>query len=151
MVDDVLARTAADPRTSTRKLARTMQVNHMLVHRILRDNRIHPYHFTKTLTQLPGDSERRLQFCYDLIEHIDRNPLFLRRIVWTDECTFTRDGVFNMHNYHYYSDVNPHLSWNNKAQHKFKLNVWAGLIDNELVSAHKFLLFQFYSAMGASL
>ncbi|KAJ8948568.1 hypothetical protein NQ318_007571 [Aromia moschata] len=30
------------------------------------------------------------------------------QIIFTDEACFTRKGITNLHNYHEYSDVNPH-------------------------------------------
>ena len=79
--EEVLARVAADPRTSTRQVAREMNISNSQVHGVLRKEKIHPYHFTRTQTLEPTDSEKRMEFCTKLIEATDDDPTFLRRIV----------------------------------------------------------------------
>jgi hypothetical protein len=57
-------------------------------------------------------------------------------IFFTDACLFTRIGVFNTHNEHYLSHVNPKLSKRHSYQHRFSLNVWASVCLTTLSSAH---------------
>jgi len=52
---------------------------------------------------------------------------FFKRILWTDESTFTRDGITNLHNLHFYATDNPLLKIETKHQQRFSLNVWAGI------------------------
>ncbi|CAG4958954.1 unnamed protein product [Colias eurytheme] len=53
-----------------------------------------------------------------------------------DESMFTRDGVFNCHNAHVVSEQNPKAIRVESSQHRFHLNVWAGVIGNCLVGLH---------------
>lgn len=58
---------------------------------------------------------------------------FLPLILFTDEAGFSRDGVMNTHNMHYWSDENLHQTVIRNHQYGFSLNVWAGIIDNYLI------------------
>ena len=54
-------------------------------------------------------------------------------ILFTDECTFTRSGITNHHNTHIWADVNPKVKKVRHHQINFRVNVWAGIIDNYLI------------------
>jgi len=54
-------------------------------------------------------------------------------ILFTDEASFTRDGINNTHNSHRWSDKNPHAIVERNSQHHFSVNVWCGVIDNYLI------------------
>jgi hypothetical protein len=54
-----------------------------------------------------GNSVTRLEFCYWL--HID--PQLLPLILFTDEATFTCNGISNTHNSYRWSHNNPHILW----------------------------------------
>jgi hypothetical protein len=63
----------------------------------------------------------------------ERNDQYLRRVLWTDESTFTRDGTFNCHNDHWYAQENPHVTKINKSQHRFQVMVWGGIVDRIII------------------
>lgn len=84
------------------------------------------------------DYNRRVQFCR-LILHADvDDAFFLKSILWTDESKFTREGILNLHNLHEWApkEENPHLKRAKSFQRKFNVNVWAGLIGNNLIGPH---------------
>lgn len=136
--DQVLAIVEQDPAISTRRVALRTGLSHSSVHRILRAEGMHPYHHTPVQALLPADFESRRLFCNILLERSVNDPMFLNRILWTDESQFTRDGVFNFHNTHLWSNENPHSIRVGKSQHRFHLNVWAGIIGNNLVGPYFF-------------
>lgn len=61
---------------------------------------------------------------------------FLQRILWTDESTFTKDGVFNFHNEHEWAPENPHKTKKSSSQYKFSINISAGIVNNTLIGPH---------------
>ncbi|GBM94737.1 hypothetical protein AVEN_45887-1 [Araneus ventricosus] len=61
---------------------------------------------------------------------------FIAHILWTDESRFTRDGVFNHHNSHVWSQVNPHAIRPQKHQERWSLNVWAGILGDRLLGPY---------------
>lgn len=95
----------------------------------MRTQGLHAYHFQRVQELLPADFPRRVEFC----EWIRRNNNCLSRILWTDEATFTRNGTFNMHNSHYWSNENPRMVRRTNYQHRFSVNMWAAVIDDKLI------------------
>ena len=134
MEEEVIQRTLDNSRTSTRRIAREMDVSHVLVHKVLKEEKLYSYHFTLVQKLIPRDYPTRVIYSRKILERVAIEPEFLRRVLWTDECTFTQDGYFNFHNYHYYGYEYPFLMWDGNSQFSFKVNVWAGLIDDQLVS-----------------
>jgi hypothetical protein len=68
----------------------------------------------------------------DVTDHkID--PRFIQNILWTDESYFSQDGIFNQHNNHIWATENPFAVHPRAHQHRFGINLWAGVIDNNLV------------------
>lgn len=61
---------------------------------------------------------------------------FLSRILWTDESKFNREGITNFHNLHYWAEDNPHVKRQTSFQRKFSVNVWMGVIGNNLIGPH---------------
>lgn len=57
----------------------------------------------------------------------------LSKIVLTDESLFTREGVFNRYNSHYYSEVDPYLKHDRGFQHRWRLNIWAGICGDQIL------------------
>lgn len=103
---------------------------------ILHSNHLHPYHFTKVQALEPQDHAVRVQFCRWLLNSDIEQYHFLRRILYTDESTFTRAGVFNTHNMHQWAEVNPNASRESSFQTRFHVNVWAGVLGNHLLGPH---------------
>lgn len=123
----------SEPSVSTRRIAARLNTSQSTVWRILRRNMLHPYHMTPVQDLLPTDSHRRAEFCRYILEQHELDANYLNRILWTDEAKFTRDGVFNYHNEHFWSPSNPHMTRTRSFQHRFSFNVWAGVIGNTLL------------------
>jgi len=66
------------------------------------------------------------------------NDNFLRKILWTDECTFRSDGRINRHNEHHYAEENPHCRKETHIQGHFSINVWMGILDSAVIGPHFF-------------
>jgi hypothetical protein len=96
--------------------------------RILKDNRQHAYHYTRVQNLLPEDLPPRVQFCEWLLQQHEANPNFVKSILFTDECFFSRNGTFNIH---------PHAIHVNAFQHWFSINLWAGILGDSLASVDK--------------
>lgn len=110
------------PTASTRQAGRLFGISHMAVWRVLKNDNQHPFHYRRCQELNPLDYEPRVAFSEWLLQDVTRN------ILWTDECTFTRRGLFNQHNRHMWAHENPMLMEEDSFQHRFSLNVWAGII-----------------------
>lgn len=133
----VLEQFNENPNLSTRIVAVRLgldQNQNRLVHRILKANGLHPFHYQKVQALAPRDFQRRINFCNMILQRPLEEPNFLSRILWTDECTFTPNGMFNSKNYHDWEGENPFNVRQTKHQYRWSINVWAGIIGNQLVS-----------------
>lgn len=122
-----------NPTSSVRRAARLFNVHRNAVHKVLKRVKWHPFKFRKVQALLPRDRVIRMGYCRWLQEKIAESPTFLSYILWTDESTFTRNGMWNRHNYHYWSPVNPHVCRESAHQYRFTLNVWAGIHGNSII------------------
>lgn len=93
---------------------------------------MHPYAYSILQGLMPDDYMRRREFCEFLLVKIQENPLFLSRIIWTDESKFSREGIINRKNLHFWADQNPHLVREANFQQKFSMNVFMLVMGNEV-------------------
>jgi len=54
-------------------------------------------------------------------------------VLFTDEATFTRDGIQNFHNQHVWTDENPHATVQSHHQQRFCINIWTGIVGDCLL------------------
>lgn len=130
--EQILDMIEADPGTSTRKIAEELQLSHVTVWKVLRQELLFPYHIQRVQALLETDFEPRRAFCEWFIQQcID--PQFQSKILFTDEAQFTRNGVMNFHNNHQWAQENPHAINHTRHQQQFSCNVWAGIVGDCLI------------------
>lgn len=129
----ILAEVEEDPSTSTRRISRRTGVARSTVHRILKRNNLHPYHVQRVQALLPADYQRRINFCREMLRRCRQDRNFFNSILWSDESCFKRMGVFNIHNLHHWSVVNPRIVREDRFQHQFGVNLWAGILDGRMI------------------
>lgn len=134
--DHVLQQFENNPKTSTRAIAHAMHTSRTSVWRVLKEFHKHPFHIQKVQSLIPADYPHRVQFAEWYLNKINDEPIFPRSVLWTDEACFTRDGYFNTHNSHIWSEENPHAIQRLHHQWKFSVNIWAGIIDNFVVGPY---------------
>lgn len=115
---------------------RNIVVSKTHVLRVLKRDGRKPFHFQPVQNLLPTDAAKRILFCNWILDNCRENPNFPKQILWTDEASFTRRGVFNHHNLHIWSQENPRAIRPQNFQHEFSLNIWIGLIDGYLIGPH---------------
>ncbi|RLU20535.1 hypothetical protein DMN91_007145 [Ooceraea biroi] len=77
-----------------------------------------------------ADFQSRLTFCNWIRE---QPRTFHQNILFSDESTFKNDGNVNTWNCRYWSHDNPHWLREIDHQHIWKVNVWCGIIGNQVV------------------
>lgn len=102
------------------------------IHRILKKHKMHPYSFLFLQALHPGDADRRIAFCEFMLTKIQEDESFLKKIIWTDESKFSREGVINRKNLHYWAQENPHVVREAHFQHSFAVNVFVMVKYNQL-------------------
>lgn len=131
--EELLHRIEETPSTSTRVISRDLQVSHMTVWRVLREQLLCPYHIQRVQALLPTDFEPRIRFCQWFLDTCIENPEFTSVVLFTDEAKFSREAITNFHNNHIWTDANPHAITERRHQQTFSLNVWVGIIGDRLL------------------
>lgn len=135
---NVIAQLHINPAGSCRTISTECGISKSEINRIARKHKYHDYKFTPVQTLHQGDSQRRVIFCRWFVGQLENDNNFPRRILWTDESNFTNCGMFNRRNKHHYATENPHLVQEVRNQTRFSINVWCGLIDNQIVGPYFF-------------
>ncbi|KAJ8911728.1 hypothetical protein NQ315_012366 [Exocentrus adspersus] len=113
---DIVGCGIQNPSISIREISDEISISKSVVHRTLKKNNFHPYHpeHHQFLTE---------QDCQ-------------KRVLFTDESSFANTGRENRHNYHHYADQNLRLMRQDDHQHRFKVNVWAGICGEYVIGPH---------------
>ena len=89
--ENILQMVQRSLRLSTRRMASRIGVSHMQAWRTLHEEELYPYHDQRVQHLEPGDHAQRMDFCHWIKAH----PELLSVILFSDEASFTRDGVKN--------------------------------------------------------
>lgn len=131
--EEILEIIGEDPAISTRQIAHRVNTCHSKVWSTLRENQLHPYHVQRVQSLIPPDYPRRVRFSEWLLEQTMNHENFINQILITDETTFTRNGTMNFRNTHVWAFENPHAIRRTNFQHKFSINIWAGIVNGILI------------------
>lgn len=134
--EEVLEKIDENPSTSTRAIASSLNSSKTTVWRVLKEQLLYPYHRQKVQLLQAGDDAQRVRFCNFLRVRRRGNADFQQTILWTDEATFHRDGFVNFKNQHEWNEANPHAVVHHGAQHRFSINLWAGIVDEYLLGPY---------------
>ena len=103
-LENVLDMVQCSPTSSTRRLSARIGVSRTRVWRTWHEDGLYPFHRQPVQNLHPGDSTMRVEYCHWL--HTKRQLLQL--ILFTNEATFTRNGINDTRNSHLWSHENPH-------------------------------------------
>lgn len=131
--EQILDFVEAEPNTSLRVTSRQTHFQKDTIHRLLRRNGLYPFRPQKVQVLHEGDRELRINFCRWLLDNVNNDPHFIENIMFTDECTFTQTGIMNTHNLHEWRDENPYLIRKRCHQRRWSVNIWAGLLNNNVI------------------
>ena len=85
-------------------MASRIGVSRMQVWQTIHEEDLYPYHDQRVQHLEPGNRAQRFDLCHWLTAH----PELLSVILFSDEASFTRDGINNSRNVHTWSHENPH-------------------------------------------
>ena len=117
--ENILDMVQRSPTTSTRILSERIAVSRKLLWQLLHEDYLYPSHPQPVQNLHPGDSDVHLQFCLWL--HTNRQLLPLK--LFTDELTFTLNGINNTRNSHRCSHEIPRGTVERNFQRLFSINV----------------------------
>ncbi|GFW71448.1 DUF4817 domain-containing protein [Trichonephila clavipes] len=104
--------------------------------RILDDSALHPFHYQRVQSLKECDFAPRQAFSQWYLQQRIANPFFAATVLFTDEASFSREGIFNTHNSHSCAAANPHITRSRAAQDRFLVNVWAGILGDHLIGPY---------------
>lgn len=131
----ILAAAIVDPQVSQRTLVRDSGLSKGTVSRIFSENKWHPFHLSLHQDLHGADFANRVAFCNFILAMPQDYYL---KVLWSDEATFKSNGNVNLHNAHYWSPTNPHWMRQVDNQRLWSLNVWCGIVGNQIVGPHFF-------------
>ncbi|GFX36893.1 DUF4817 domain-containing protein [Trichonephila clavipes] len=70
-----------------------------------------------------------------VLDMVETTPS-LTSVLFTDETSFSREGIFNTHNSHSWAAANPHVTRTRAAQDRFLVNVGAGILGDHLIGPY---------------
>jgi hypothetical protein len=89
---NVLLYVEEHPDTSTREIVFHMQLAHSTVQYIIKKHNFFPYKPRKVHALGANDPQRRVRFCTFFLNKLRQDPIFYRCVLWSDECTFGKNG-----------------------------------------------------------
>ncbi|KAJ8959158.1 hypothetical protein NQ318_022419 [Aromia moschata] len=113
---DIIAYFEAQPNNSITNLMQESGLCLGTIHNILEKHKCVPYRYITTQTLVPGDQERRIQFCQ-----------------WFIRIKSDLMAMFSRKNSHSWSRENPMLFRPCNPQRRFSVNVWCGLISSKII------------------
>ena len=96
-----------DPCSSQRQAARELQMSQSSVNRVLKEEGMRPFKFTRVQELTDQDFEQRMKFCNVILSKENRSPSWTQKIAFSDEATFHMNGQVNLHNSFIYGFENP--------------------------------------------
>ena len=64
------------------------------------------------------------------------DPEFYAHVLFTDEYTFSRKGILNIHNYPVWANRNPYAIRSHSFQRRFVINIWSGIVHDHLIGLY---------------
>lgn len=135
LVRDFISHT---PRLSLRQRSQELGISKSHIQRICKDNNIHAYKPVFVHKLEPGDDGHRLLFALWAGEKIMRNRLFYRSIIFSDESTFTTNGIVSSQNCRFWSTENPNFRIITNSQRFKKVNVWCAIRFDKIIGPYFF-------------
>ncbi|GBO14990.1 hypothetical protein AVEN_77152-1 [Araneus ventricosus] len=78
----------------------------------------------------------RVKFARWFLQQLAAQPDFSAHVLFTDETTFTREGISNTHNLHVWASSNPYDTRPHVYQKRFSVNVSSGIVRDHLIGPY---------------
>lgn len=121
------------PTTSISTLSRNLNISYTSIQRLLKKNKFKAYKPKFVHTLMERDYDQRMYFSFWLQGKIEEDRSFTKFILFSDECTFTSNGVVSSQNCRWWADRNPDFIIETNNQYYFKVNVWCGIFNNRII------------------
>ena len=131
---DIFASVIDDSSLSLSKIANNLNVSESSIRKVLHEEKFRSYKMSchQQLTPLQ-DTTRRMTFCAQMQEMLNNDAQLLARIIFSDECTFHISHGPNRQNTRFWCTENPHIVVQNRTQYQAAVNVWAGMVGQNII------------------
>src|SRR6185437_7296931 len=124
--------------SSSRKLAHELDLSPSSTFRILKqDLRLFPYRIQNRQSLTDRDKEARMAFAQRFKQQHENDPLFIRRVHFSDESHFGLDGRVNSHNAIFWGSEKPDIV-HHVPLHSQRVTVWCAVSFNGIVGPYFF-------------
>jgi hypothetical protein len=117
-----------DGTRSIREIVQEVDISSRSVHRVLNENRLHPFQYTRVQHLEPEDYPARRNVCVCLLNKAAEDENFISRILFSDESNFNHRSL------HVWSYDNPRTTYPRAFQRRISVNLWSGLVEDSVVS-----------------
>jgi transposase len=119
--------------TTLSNLAEEFHASRSSCFKALKIEKFKSYRIKNVQKLLPRDYFPRMEFCEFWMEKINEDRNILNKILFSDESSFTLNGKINKQNRRVWARENPYRRQEKHTQYRQKVNVWVGIIGNNLV------------------
>lgn len=123
---EMLLEVAGNPTSSRTQISTVIGISDTSLGKILKQNKFHGYHLQLHHKLIPGDFVRRMRFCKWGIRQTQIDPMFLDKVLYTDEATFNKKFDYVVENSQLHS------------QNRWSLNVWGGIMREQVIEPYFF-------------
>jgi hypothetical protein len=132
-VDAVRHAFRQNPRKSVRKASRELQIPRSTVHKILKKElKFFAYKLQVVQKLEQNDFPLRTEFANKVLDRLELNENYLKRICFSDEATFHVCGKVNRHNCRIWGSENPRVVIEHERDSP-KVNVWCGVMHDRII------------------
>jgi len=127
-----------NPRQSISRRSQELGLSATSTWRILRrDLGLHPYKIQLTQELKVNDHRQRRVFADWVLEQLEVDPNFGKKIIFSDEAHFWMNGYVNKQNCRIWDDINPH-EIHQHQMHPEKVTVWCGFWSGGIIGPYFF-------------
>lgn len=122
-----------NPNSSIPNAVRELHYSCGTIYRILKKHKMKAYKILPVQKLSLAHIQSRLDYCNLMLGRLQGDPNFFKRIIWTDESTFSTAGVFNRKNTRLWASENPGKIAEIKVQGRQSLHLWCGVLQNQII------------------
>lgn len=132
-VEEIRQSCIRSPKKSIVRRSLQLNVPKSTLHDVVRKRlRLRAYKIQLRHQIKPVDRPKRTDFTSFMLNEIDDNPNFIKRVLFSDEATFHTSGVVNRHNCRIWGSELPNIV-HEHVRDSPKVNVWCGLMYDQVI------------------
>lgn len=122
-----------NPTDSIENAGKHFQKSNKKIQTTLKKYKYHPYKVLPVQELNERQKNLRIEYCQEMLRRFEQDPNIFKKILWTDEATFTTSGVFNRRNSHVWATHNPKAISEIKIQGRQSVHIWCGILYNRVI------------------